>query len=192
MPRPPHGRTVVAYLHQFLGAGVGHFGQAANVDAAHHLVKTIMPLVWDRVPTIQCVLAGRAMPASVLALAGPRIVVMPDVDDMAKVYATARLTAAPLRFGAGLKGKVVESLAAGIPCVCSPIAAEGLDLPPPLQSRVRATPEALADQIVALHTSQAENHAAADAGIAFVTARFSEAALDAALRAAIGPVLRQV
>ena len=62
-----------------------------------------------------------------------------------------RLTVAPLAFGAGIKGKVLESLAAGVPCVCSPIAAEGLDLPEALTRWIAGDTHGLARAILTLH-----------------------------------------
>jgi hypothetical protein len=64
---------------------------------------------------------------------------------------------APLRFGAGLKGKVLQSLAAGIPCVCTTIAAEGMGLPENLAGLVGHDARELATLIVRLHGDAAEN-----------------------------------
>ena len=55
------------------------------------------------------------------------------IKDLTEIFDRVRLTVAPLNFGAGIKGKVIESLAAGIPCVCTPLAAEGLDFPTALR-----------------------------------------------------------
>ena len=95
-----------------------------------------------------------------------------------------RLSVAPLRFGAGLKGKVLDSLAAGIPCVCSPMAAEGMDLPPDLFSLVADTPASLATVILRLHNDAADNAGIAASGLAWVRRALSAASIDKALAAA--------
>ena len=108
------------------------------------------------------------------------------MDDLRSVLETVRLTVAPLRFGAGLKAKVMESLAAGVPCVCSPVAAEGLALPPPLREFVAGDTGAWVRAILRLHGDKACNAAAARQGVAFARSAFSEARLDEAMRGATG------
>jgi hypothetical protein len=78
-----------------------------------------------------------------------------------------RLTVAPLRYGAGVKGKVLDSFAAGVPCVMSEVAAEGLALPPALAAPVGRDAAELAALICRLHASR-EDHDAAAAGLALV------------------------
>jgi hypothetical protein len=90
-----------------------------------------------------------------------------------------------MRFGAGVKSKLLASLAAGVPCVASPIGAEGIVLPAALSSAIGATAESLARQIVRLHTDLDANRTAAAAGLAMIGLDFAEARVDAALQAAI-------
>jgi hypothetical protein len=59
------------------------------------------------------------MPAAVRRLAGPGVLALGQVAELAEVFDRVRLTVAPLRYGAGVKGKVLDSLAAGVPCVMS-------------------------------------------------------------------------
>jgi hypothetical protein len=94
-----------------------------------------------------------------------------------------RVSAAPLRFGAGVKGKVLDSLAAGVPCVCSPVAAEGIGLPPAL---VAADPMHMADSLWRLHEDAAANAAAAKAGFAMLSDQHSAEQVVTALAAAVG------
>jgi glycosyltransferase involved in cell wall biosynthesis len=99
------------------------------------------------------------------------------------------LTVAPLRFGAGIKGKVVDSLAAGLPCVMTPVGAEGLDLPAALGGCIAATGEEIATTILRLHNDAAANKECRGAGLRYVEDSFSEARLDAALARALGTAL---
>jgi glycosyltransferase involved in cell wall biosynthesis len=107
------------------------------------------------------------------------------VDDLSAIFDRVRLTVAPLRYGAGVKSKVLASLGAGVPCVMSPIAAEGIALPPLLSGLVGTTPAALAERIIRLHTDTAANRAAAKAGLALIEESFAEAQVQAALKAAV-------
>ena len=166
-------------------AFIGGYDHAPNRDAAQWLVEAVMPLVWSARPTIPCLLVGPDMPGTLRRLAGPQVELLGHVEDLATIWARVRLTAAPLRYGAGIKGKVLESLAAGIPCIMTPEAADGLTLPPALLALIGDTPAALAALIVRLHATPAEHRAAATAGLSFMRDHFTPVAVDAALRAAI-------
>ena len=173
----PVRATDVPFADRAGVAFIGSYGHAPNLDAAHEFVEAVMPLVWARAPDIRCVLAGSDLPASVreaAARAGGPVEVLGYLPDLGVLWERVRLTAAPLRFGAGLKGKVLDSLAAGIPCVCSPMAAEGMDLPGDLEGLVAETPEAMAAVIVWLHGDAADNAAMARAGLQWVGAWLSE------------------
>jgi hypothetical protein len=91
-----------------------------------------------------------------------------------------------LAYGAGLKGKVIESLSAGVPCACTTVAAEGFDLPAPLRECIADDPEAIAASILRLHNTEAENEKCRRAGLQFVTAEFSESRLDTLMGEALG------
>lgn len=165
-------------------AFIGGFRHQPNVDAALHLARDIMPLVWQRLPGLTLHLVGSNMPDSLRRLQNPRIRprgYLPDLDDL---FAEIRLTVAPLRYGAGLKGKVLASLAAAIPCALSPTAAEGIELPDPLTAYIASTPETLADAIIALHEDPLANRAAAEAGLAWIAGHCSPARVDTLLRTA--------
>ncbi len=167
-------------------AFIGAYDHAPNVDAAHWLVEAVMPLVWQDDPTIECLLVGGNMPASLRRLARPGVVVLGHVEDLAKgVFDRVRLTVAPLRYGAGIKGKVVESFAAGVPCAMSPIAAEGLPLPVALQRWIGQDATALAALILRLHRDKAAHAEAANAGLAMIRQDFSASTITAALAAAV-------
>ena len=167
-------------------AFIGNYQHAPNLHAALWLVDEIMPRVWRRAPHIGCTLAGTAMPDSLRTQRDPRIVPMGAVDSLLQVLEQVRMTVAPLAFGAGLKGKVADSLAAGVPCICTPIAAEGFQLPEPLQDLVADDGAGLADAIVRLHDDEAAFHRCREAGLDYAGRAFSETAVDAALHRAAG------
>ena len=166
-------------------AFIGNFRHAPNVAAALHLRDEIMPALQELDPQIECKLVGPYLPAALMA-PQPGLAVMGHVADLREVFDAVRLTVAPLRFGAGLKAKVMESLAAGVPCVCSPVAAEGLDLPAGLRELVASETGAAVTAIMRLHTDQAYNREMARAGLTFARLAFSEAKLDEAMQAATG------
>jgi glycosyltransferase involved in cell wall biosynthesis len=72
------------------------------------------------------------------------------VPDLADVYRSAAVAVAPLRFGAGVKGKVCEAMAAGIPVITTPIGAEGLDVEAETEIVIASDPSEFADGLVRL------------------------------------------
>jgi len=109
---------------------VGSYGHAPNADAVRWLCSEVMPLLRAGGYHEPVCVAGSGMPdelARLVEAAGAQARgFLPSVE---RELAVRRLSIAPLRFGAGLKGKVGESLAAGVPVVATPIAAEGFDRP---------------------------------------------------------------
>jgi autotransporter passenger strand-loop-strand repeat protein len=181
----PERPAPVAFAARQGIAFIGGYGHAPNVDAARWLVEDVMPLVWRDAPGIDCLLVGSDMPDSMRALARHGAVLVGAVADLGRVFDRVRLTVAPLRYGAGVKGKVLDSLASGVPCVMSPVAAEGLALPPGLSALVGADAAAIAALIRWMHGNEQAHRAAAAAGRSLIREQHGEAAVLAALRAAV-------
>ncbi|MDE2006536.1 MAG: glycosyltransferase, partial [Rhodospirillales bacterium] len=179
--------TPVAFAARSGVGFIGSYAHPPNRDAAEHLIRDVMPLVWAEAPALPCRLAGSDLPASLARLAaaadGP-VEVLGQVPSLRALWDRVRVSVAPLRFGAGLKGKVVDSLAGGIPCVCSPIAAEGMDLPLSLSGLVAEQPADMAALILRLHEDRAVNAGASEAGLDWMRAHFAAPRIDAALAAA--------
>lgn len=167
-------------------AFIGSFGHEPNLDAALWLMEEIMPLVWQSDPTLTCFVAGSAMPKAVSRKRDPRIRTLGRIDDLRTLLDQVRMTVAPLAYGAGLKGKVGDSLAAGVPCICTPFAAEGYELPEPLLGMIAADTASIAASIVRLHSNQELFDQCRAAGLAYIGEAFSEAKIDAAMRVAAG------
>jgi glycosyltransferase involved in cell wall biosynthesis len=167
-------------------AFIGGFDHAPNRDAAQFLIDEIMPRVRARRADITCLLVGSAMPPD-FSVPRDGIVPLGHVPDLATVLDRVRLTAAPLRYGAGLKQKVVQSLAAGLPCVCTSVAAEGMSLPPLLARYVADDADTLADMIVALHENEAANAEYTAAALVHVRRQFSPERVDDLMRRAVRP-----
>ncbi|WP_213779813.1 glycosyltransferase [Caballeronia sp. dw_276] len=109
---------------------VAGFGHPPNVDAAVWLVTEILPLIRQRFPTIHLTLVGSNPTAKVLELASDTIDVTGYVTDaqLKRYYDETRVAVVPLRFGAGVKNKVVEAMHNGAALVTTSIGAQGLPL----------------------------------------------------------------
>ncbi len=107
---------------------VGSYSHQPNRDAAHWLVEEILPLVREEIPDVALYLAGSYPTDDIRDLAGDGVTVLGWVQTLEEIYQRVRLFVAPLRYGAGMKGKVGESLAYGLPVVTTPVGAEGIGL----------------------------------------------------------------
>jgi len=105
---------------------VGSFEHPPNVDAAVFLAKEVMPAVWRELGDVTLTIAGADPPREVEALASHTVDVTGWVPDLHRLLEMARMLAAPVLYGAGLKGKITQALAAGLPVVTTSLGAEGL------------------------------------------------------------------
>ena len=108
---------------------VGSFRHPPNVDAARWLALEIFPRVRAAMPAVRLLLVGADADASVLQLdAIEGVQVCGHVPDLDALLDVSRISLAPLRYGAGIKGKVNHSLSRGLPMVATRCAAEGMFL----------------------------------------------------------------
>ncbi len=118
--------------HGFAGTSgilfIGGYAHPPNIDAVRWLVREIMPLVWRALPTTIVTLLGSGPPAAVRELAGERVLVPGYIRDVGPYFETARMFVAPLRYGAGVKGKIGHALGYGVPIVTTSVGAEGFNL----------------------------------------------------------------
>jgi glycosyltransferase involved in cell wall biosynthesis len=161
---------------------VGGFRHRPNLDAVLAFARETWPLIRRRLPTTLGIV-GADPPDEVRALADPDagVAVLGHVENLDALMDECRLTIAPLRFGAGTKGKIVTSLAAGVPCVASPVAVEGMGLTDRLHVRVGRTPETFADAVIEVHEQEDVWTALSDAGLEFALENFSVAGARARL-----------
>lgn len=108
---------------------VAGFAHTPNVDGALWFVKNVLPTIRSKQPDVHLYLVGSNPTKEVQALASDTISVTGFVSDeeLARYYDRARVAVAPLRFGAGVKGKVVESLRFGLPMVTTRTGVQGLN-----------------------------------------------------------------
>ncbi|GFO54718.1 hypothetical protein GMSM_17250 [Geomonas sp. Red276] len=105
----------------------GAMGRSENSDAVFWFLDEIFPQVRARVPHAKVSVVGANPPARMLERASDCVEITGFVEDPIPYFESAQVAAAPLRFGAGIKIKVLEFMAAGLPVVATTVAAEGID-----------------------------------------------------------------
>lgn len=97
-----------------------------NADGLDWFVRCVLPLIRARVPWMRLRVTGEHVPESIRRLAGPSVSFCGHVQDLSKFYDAMRAAIVPVRYGAGVKIKVVEALQHGVPVVTTSTGAQGL------------------------------------------------------------------
>jgi glycosyltransferase involved in cell wall biosynthesis len=177
--------SVLPFAQRSGTAYVGGFGHPPNLDAVRCLVHEVLPLLQQQVPGCTTYLVGSNMPDEVQAMRGPGVVPLGFVPVLGDILHKLRCTVVPLRYGAGIKGKVLESFAHGLPCVMSEVAAEGLELSGKLAWLVARSPAEFAEKIARVHQDEGFNRTLSEAGLMYIEERCGAGVVMEALRAAV-------
>jgi hypothetical protein len=132
---------------------IGNFRHAPNWDAVLWLKTTIWPLIRAQLPAAQLHIYGAYTPPKATALHNPAqgFHVMNWAEDALQVMSATRVCLAPLRFGAGIKGKIVDAMLCGTPNVTTPIGAEAMHGDEPWPGAITRTASEFADHAVQLY-----------------------------------------
>jgi glycosyltransferase involved in cell wall biosynthesis len=135
-------------------SGIGFiagFAHLPNVDALQFFVAEIWPLVINTLPGCKFSVVGPDLPTGLLDNVQGTVSYLGHLPEIGDWLESLRLTIAPIRYGAGAKGKIASSLAAGVPCVTTSIGAEGMELQHGVSVLIGDTPEEFAAQIEKLY-----------------------------------------
>ena len=133
---------------------IGSFQHTPNVDAVLFFVQKIYPLVRPRLPDAKFYIIGDKAPAEIVSLADDNIVITGLQRDARPFFDSIKLSVAPLRFGAGVKGKINQSMGLGVPVVATSVAVEGTELRNGEDILVADEPEAFASALITLYESE--------------------------------------
>ncbi len=130
---------------------VGALDYLPNAVAARCLIEQILPRVRAHIPKVGFTAVGHRPPPHLLRLAaGESVRIAGSVPDVRPYLAAAQVFVAPMRFGRGVKNKVLEAMAMGVPVVASSIAMQGLAVSDGVYARIADEPEAFAAAVVEL------------------------------------------
>lgn len=162
---------------------VAGFGHPPNIDAALWLTGEVLPIVRKRYPGVALYLVGSNPTVEIKQLAGNGIVVTGYVTDaeLDAYYNRSRVAVVPLRYGAGVKGKVVEALRNGLPLVTTPVGAQGLQGLETASSVVEDE-QSFAEEIMRYLSDDEAWRDCSSKQVAMVRERFSEEAMWSSIR----------
>ncbi len=133
---------------------IGGFQHRPNIDAVLFFLQKIYPLVSERLPEARFYIIGAKPPPEIVALATERVILAGLQRDAHPFFDSVRLSVAPLRFGAGVKGKINQSMALGVPVVATSVAAEGMELHDHEDVLLADEPEDFAQALINLYQSE--------------------------------------
>ncbi len=153
---------ILSNVHEIHGTDVGYderrdllfiggFQHPPNIDAMLWFVGEVLPLIHEKLPEVKLNIVGSKIVPEVEALASDRVIVHGFVEDIEPLLEGARIALAPLRYGAGVKGKVNMAMSRGLPVVATPMAVEGIDAEHGRDVMVGADAESFAASVVELY-----------------------------------------
>ena len=166
---------------------VGFFAHKPNKDAMLWFLDQVYPIILRHCPDIPLVIAGGEPPAELTSQVSDRVTVTGLISDeeLRNLYSRVRISIAPLRVGAGVKGKVVESMKMGVPVATTSIGIQGLcDTEQAIA--VGDSPEELADIVIKLHSHESTWTSFRESGIQYYRKHFSTAAVSSRVLPLLG------
>jgi len=156
-------------------AFIGGYQHTPNVDAVMYFVENIWPKVKERIKGVKFYIIGSKPTVEILALPehDEDIIVTGFIESLDPYLDNIRLTLAPLRYGAGIKGKIGSSLSYGVPCIASKVGAEGMGLTHGENILMSSEENNFVDNLVTAYNDHKTWDSLSKAGLSFVEKNYS-------------------
>ena len=156
---------------------IGNFLHEPNWNAVQYLKETIWPLIREQLPQAVLYIYGAYPSQKVLQLHLPKegFLIKGRALKAQEVISNARIVLAPLRFGAGVKGKLIEAMQCGTPSVTTAIGAESMHGILPWNGFIADDPQSFANEAVQLYNDKKRWLTAQNSGLAIINQRYSKA-----------------
>ncbi len=152
---------------------IGHLGHRPNTDAVNYFMREIYPLIKRRLPSATFYVVGSGASPEIEAYDSPTVRVMGYVPDINPLLLNARIFVAPLRFGAGVNGKIGEAMSYGLPVVTTSVGAEGVGLTSGENAMVADDPEEFANCVIRVYEDLELWNRLADSGYRHIENHFT-------------------
>ncbi|MBA3831030.1 MAG: glycosyltransferase [Chthoniobacterales bacterium] len=161
---------------------IGSFQHTPNIDAVLYFARDIYPLVRHNLSAAKFFIIGDKAPPSVVALADENTIVTGLAPDVRPYFDSVKLSIAPLRYGAGVKGKINQSMGLGVPVVATSLAVEGMGLTNREDVLIADEPSEFAGALLELYKTPALWDQLSQAGVSKTEASFSRETAERQLR----------
>jgi len=132
---------------------IGGFHHPPNIDAVLFFANEIFPIIKKNLIDVKFYIIGSDPTPEIRSLGSQDIIVTGYVKDVRPYFENSRVFVAPLRYGAGIKGKINQSSSYGLPVVTTSIGAEGMDLIDEEDALIADTPEMFANKVIELYNN---------------------------------------
>ena len=155
---------------------IGNMRHAPNADATTYLKKVIWPAIKEKLKNAELHVYGAYMPEYIKQFHKPNegFHIKGRADSVTKMMQNYRVLLAPLQFGAGLKGKLVDAMENGLPSVTTAIGAEGIHNGLPWNGFVEDTPATIVNRAIDLYNSEAVWETSQKNGYNIINTRFKQ------------------
>jgi GT2 family glycosyltransferase len=144
---------------------IGGYNHPPNIDAVLFFINEVWPHLKAVGFSGRFIIAGSDMPDKISSLAADDIIIRGYVPNLSDLFNSCRFSVAPLRYGAGMKGKVISSLSYGVPCIGTSVAIEGTGLIPNDHILVEDDPKKMASLIDQVYENKELWESLSDAGL---------------------------
>ena len=174
----------------FIGGGL----HAPNVDAIKHLEQEIWPNIHARISDAKCYIYGAYLPDAVNKLHNPKkgFYVRGRARSVSEVMKMAKVCLAPLRFGAGIKGKLVDAMLNGTPSITTGIGAEGMHGEMDWNGFITHSQDDFIDKAIELYTNKTVWQKAQDNGINIINKLYHKPRLEKLLMDRIKELMKDL
>jgi glycosyltransferase involved in cell wall biosynthesis len=157
---------------------IGNFNHTPNRDAVEFFVEKIFPLIRKTLPEVKLDVVGSNAPDHFQTYTSEGVNIHGYVPNIEPVFQSSRVFVAPLRFGAGVKGKIGDALSHGLPVVTTDVGAEGMRFEDCHQVLLANAPEEFAQSVIEAYTNPELWQRLSNAGHEHVAKYFSPEAVE--------------
>jgi len=162
---------------------IGGFRHPPNTDGVLWYAKEVLPKLREKMPGVKTYIVGSDVPPTIKKLAAEDFIVTGYVADIAPYFCGCRVSISPLRYGAGVKGKINLAMSYGVPVVATTLSIEGMHLTPGVDVLTGDDSEAFADAVARVYNDEQLWQVLSEGGRENVRVHFShEVALSAITR----------
>lgn len=173
---PPGVESLPSFAERQHFLVIGNFRHPPNWDSVLWLKQEIWPLIRKKIPRAELHIYGAYPPPKAMQLHNPKqgFLIKGWVENALEVMRQARVCLAPLRFGAGIKGKLADAMCSGTPNVTTPIGSEGMQGTLPWSGLVAESAEGIAEAAIQLYQDESLWRDAQDAGMDIIKQHFNK------------------